>query len=147
MSILSIPGEENSGGEKRGKDRRGRELPALTKIGALLRHFLRHGARQLCEKLDYPAPCARMSGKQTNIFQRIEIELDRERRHFIGAGAGDDLGEIGVLLPANAGQQRAIGGVDADEVASAAVVRAEDGPTLLQTRECGANIFGAEFRT
>lgn len=66
------------------------------------------------------------ASKNPHIGPRIEIVFDRQQEELLVSAPGAKLGAIGVLLPANATQQFAIGGMESDEVAAAAVVRPED---------------------
>lgn len=84
-----------------------------------------------------------MNRQGTNIIEGVEIELGGETERLRRADAIEKLVKIGVLLPLNPVEQGMICRVETDEVTSAAVVRAEDGPAPLERGKRVKNIYGA----
>lgn len=64
----------------------------------------------------------------------------RQQKEMFLPAAIPKLGAIGVLFPANTAQQFPIGGTKRDEIAPAAMVRAEDKPLRRQLRKSALDV-------
>lgn len=73
--------------------------------------------------------------EDSHIGPGIEIMLNRQQEKVLLSAPAAKLTTIGVLFPADAAQQFPIGGMESNQVAAAAVVRAEDKLLRRQLRE------------
>lgn len=86
------------------------------------------------------------SREDSHVGPRIEIMFDRQKEELLVSAPVAKLGAIGVLFPANATQQFAIGGMESDEITATTMVRAEDELLRRQFRESALDITRTKRR-
>lgn len=86
------------------------------------------------------------SSENPNICPRVEIVFNRQQEEVLLSAPVAKLGTIGVLFPADAAQQFAIGGMETDEVAAAAMVRPDNKLLRRQLHESVLDVDCAKPR-
>jgi hypothetical protein len=104
------------------------------------------GADHLEQECSKPRQRIIAAGENPNVGPRIEIVLNRQQEEIPVSAPLAKLGAIGVLFPADPAQQFPIGGMERDQVATTAMVRAEDEPLRRQLRESALDIARPESR-
>ena len=66
------------------------------------------------------------SSENSHVRPRVEVMLNRQQKNVLVSPPVAKLDTIGVSFPANATQQFTIGGMESDQVAATAMVRAEN---------------------
>ena len=87
------------------------------------------------------------AGENPNICPRIEIVFNRQQEEVFLPAPTAKLGAVGALFPANAIQQFPIGGMERNEVTSAAMIWPENELFRRQLRESALDVAGPKFRT
>ena len=86
------------------------------------------------------------SRENPDVRPGIEIVLNGEEENLLFFAPIPKLGAIGVSFPADAAQQFPIGGMESNEITTAAVVRAEDEVLRLQLSESALDVGRAQSR-
>jgi len=82
-----------------------------------------------------PPKRAFRKGEKSNVIGRVEVDFDRQLEHGVIGETVANLLEVGVALPMHSGQPCPIVCADADEVATAAMIRPQDQPVFLEKCE------------
>ncbi len=88
----------------------------------------------------------RTSGQDCQISPRIQIVFYRKDQDFLGAAAILQLLAIGIFLPPNPSQEMKLFRSKGDQVATAAMIRAENNAMSLELLESERNIARAKTR-